>query len=182
MVNVYLFGQLGELFGREWKLNVRSPDEAIRAIAAQIDGFVEYLNSNQEYVLDVDGQGSITEPCAQAIDWISIAPYIAGSGAEGRILTGAALLGASLIFPGAILGFSSATIGLFGASMIFGGVLELLSEQNESNGESFLFDASGVSRAVQGAPVPVLFGTRLISPIPISVLVDNENISINFVP
>ena len=39
MVNVCLLGKLGDLFGREWQLDIRSPIEAIRAINAQIDGF-----------------------------------------------------------------------------------------------------------------------------------------------
>ena len=182
MVDVTLLGRLGELFGSHWSLDVRSPIEAVRAIDAQVDGFANYLNSTQMYDLVVDDRGDDFDLNCCAIESITICPIIAGAGAVGRIIAGAALLGASLIFPGAILGLSSMTIGLFGASMIFGGIVELLSEQKEGNQESFLFDASGVSRAVQGAPVPVLFGTRIISPIPISVLVENENVSVNFNP
>ncbi len=182
MVNVCLMGALGELFGKSWRLDVRSPVDAIRAINAQSDGFANYLKSNQLYELIIDDRGNDFTLECQIVESMTICPTISGAGAVGRILTGVALVGASLIFPGAILGISSATIGLFGASMIFGGVVELLSEQKESNGESFLFDASGVSRAIQGAPVPILFGTRIISPIPISVLVENENVSVDFVP
>lgn len=181
MVDIYLMGALGDLFGTYWRLDVRSPVEAIRAINAQVDGFANYLNSNQLFEIIVDDRGDDFNLESGITESMTICPTIAGAGAVGRILTGVALIGASLIFPGAILGISSATIGLFGASMIFGGVVELLSEQKESNGESFLFDASGVSRAVQGAPVPILFGTRIISPIPISVLVENENVSVDFV-
>lgn len=183
MINVCLMGALGDLFGTNWRLDVRSPVEAIRAINAQVDGFANYLNSNQLYEIIVDDRGDNFSLESSIVESITICPTIAGAGGTlGRIITGVALLGASLIFPGAILGLSSATIGLFGASMILGGVVELLSEQKESKGESFLFDASGISRAVQGAPVPILFGTRVISPIPISILVENENVSIDFVP
>jgi predicted phage tail protein len=183
MINVCLMGALGDLFGANWRLDVRSPVDAIRAINAQVEGFANYLNSNQLYEIIVDDRGDDFSLESSIAESMTICPTIAGAGgAVGRILTGAALLGASLIFPGAILGISSATIGLFGASMILGGVVELLSEQKESNGESFLFDASGVSRAIQGAPVPILFGTRIISPIPISVLVENENVSVDFNP
>lgn len=182
MVSILLLGKLGELFGREWNLDIRSPIEAIRAINAQVEGFANYLNSTQEYEIIADDFGDDFDLNCQ-IRSLTICPVISGTGgAVGRIITGAALLGASLIFPGAILGISSATIGLFGASMIFGGVVELLSDQKDGNQESFLFDASGVSRAVQGAPVPVLFGKKIIAPVPISVLVDNENISVDFVP
>lgn len=182
MINVCLMGELGNLFGKDWQLDIRSPIEAIRAINAQVDGFFQYLNNNQEYELIVDDRGNDFDLDCYVSKSITFCPVIGGAGAVGRIITGVALLGASLIFPGAILGLSSATIGLFGASMILGGVTELLSEQQEHSQESFLFDASGASRAVQGAPIPILFGTRIISPVPISVLVDNENISVDFVP
>ncbi|MFM2303504.1 MAG: Synechococcus phage [Cyanobacteriota bacterium] len=183
MVTVLLLGQLGELFGHEWNLDIRSPIEAIRAISCQSEGFTNYINSTQQYELIVDRKGAEFDLNCQILESITIAPYIQGAGdAGGRILTGVALLGASLIFPGALLGISSATIGLFGASMILGGIVELLSDQKDGSQESFLFDASGVSRAVQGAPIPILFGERFISPIPISVAVDNENISVDFRP
>jgi predicted phage tail protein len=182
MVDVYLMGALGDLFGSNWRLDVRSPVEAIRAINAQVDGFANYLNSNQLYEIIVDDRGGDFSLECAIVESMTICPTIAGAGALGRILMGVVLLGASLIFPGAILGISSATIGLFGASMIFGGVVELLSPQESGGAESFLFDASGVSRAIQGAPVPILFGTRIISPIPISVLVENENVSVDFNP
>jgi predicted phage tail protein len=183
MVDVYLMGRLGELFGNHWRLDIITPTEAIRAINAQSIGFANYLNSTQEYELVVDDRGNDFDLNCYIDRSMTICPIIAGAGgAIGRIIVGAALLGASLVFPGAILGVSSGMIGLYGASMILGGVVQLLSDQNENSEESFLFDASGVSRAVQGAPVPVLFGERIISPVPISVAVDNENISVNFVP
>lgn len=186
MINVCLMGVLGDLFGRSWRLDVRSPVEAIRAINAQVDGFANYLNSNQLFEVILDDRGDDFSLECRIVESLTICPTIAGaggaSGVIGRILAGVALVGASLIFPGAILGISSATIGLFGASMIFGGVVELLSPQESGSGESFLFDASGVSRGVQGAPVPILLGTRIISPIPISVLVENENVSVDFAP
>lgn len=183
MINICLMGALGQLFGESWRLDVRSPVEAIRAINAQVDGFANYLNSNQLYEIIVDDRGDDFSLESGIAESMTICPTIAGAGGTwGRILTGAALLGASFFLPGSVLGISSATIGLFGASMILGGVVELLSEQKQGNQESFLFDASGVSRAIQGAPVPILFGTRIISPIPISVLAENENVSVDFNP
>jgi predicted phage tail protein len=175
LVKITLLGHLGQVFGKEWSLSVRSPVEAIRAIAAQSPGFVDYLNTEQAYEVIVDnGDDFVLDSRIQQS--MTICPHIAGSGAVGRIILGVALLGASLLIPGAILGVSSTTIGLFGASMILGGITQLLSpqEQNDSEGkESFLYDASGVSRAVQGAPVPLLYGDRIFAPVPISVVVDN---------
>jgi predicted phage tail protein len=175
LIKISLLGQLGQLFGKTWNLDVQTPAEAIRAIAVQTPGFADYLNTNQEYEVIVDdGDDFVLE--SQINRTISFCPYIAGSGAVGRIILGVALIGASLLIPGGILGVASTTIGLFGASMILGGITQLLSpqEQNDSEGkESFLYDASGVSRAVQGAPVPLLYGERIFAPVPISVVVDN---------
>jgi predicted phage tail protein len=36
---VRLHGWLGERFGREWRLDVATPREAVRAIACQVRGF-----------------------------------------------------------------------------------------------------------------------------------------------
>ena len=44
MKKVYLHGSLGEKFGKEWTLNVRSASDAFSAINANVDGFVEYLS------------------------------------------------------------------------------------------------------------------------------------------
>jgi predicted phage tail protein len=174
LIDVKLLGHLGQTFGESWQLDIQTPVEAIRAIAAQSIGFVEHLNTRQAYEIVVDGDDNF-DLNSRVSSSITICPYVGGSGAVGRIILGVALIGASLLIPGAILGVSSTTVGLFGVSMILGGITELLSPQ-ESQSESensYLYDASGVSRAVQGAPVPILFGERIISPVPISVLVDN---------
>jgi predicted phage tail protein len=68
--------------------------------------------------------------------------------------------------------------------MIAGGIVELLSPQTEENKDqsSYLSDGAQLTRIYQSQPVPVLFGTRYITPPPISVWVDNENIAVDWVP
>lgn len=43
MKTVYLYGRLGERFGKKWHLNVRSTQEAFCALTSNCDGFLEYL-------------------------------------------------------------------------------------------------------------------------------------------
>lgn len=187
LVTVNLVGKIGELFGYQWELAIRSPAEAIRAISSQIEGFTEFLNTSHHrgigYQVLIDEQEiaeeMISYPAKQSITIIAI---ITGSGdASTRIIAGVALLAISFALPGIGLGFASTAIASFGISLIAGGITELLSPQNEKE-ESYLSDGSQVTRAYQGQPVPVLFGTRYISPVPISVWVDNENIRLDFVP
>ena len=190
LVTVKLIGVLGKLFGYEWSLDIRNPAEAIRAIAAQVDGFAEYLESSNNKGLvyrvtvdeeDIDEQ-RFYHPIRQSL---SIAPVIAGAGAIGRILAGVLLVGLAFVLPGIGLGFAASTIGAFGVSLISGGIVELLSPQSDDKNTdqgSFLSDGAQLTRAYQGQPVPVLFGERFIQPIPISIFVQNEDIAVNFVP
>lgn len=191
LVTVNLIGELGKLFGRVWTLDIRNPAEAIRAIAAQVEGFAEYLENSSNkglvYRVTVDEEDideeKIYHPIRQSL---SIAPIIHGAGAVGRILTGVALLGLAFVLPGIGLGFAASTIGAFGVSMIAGGIVELLSPQstqNDNNDQSsYLSDGASLTRAYQSQPVPVLFGSRFITPPPISIWVDNENIPVNWQP
>ena len=43
MKKFYLYGKLGERFGREWSLNVKTVPEGIHAINANIPGFTSHL-------------------------------------------------------------------------------------------------------------------------------------------
>jgi len=45
---IKLYGVLGQKFGHQFKLDVASPREAVRALSAQIDGFENYLLSAHE--------------------------------------------------------------------------------------------------------------------------------------
>ena len=44
MKKVYLHGSLGEKFGREWKFDIHSPNDAFCAINANTNGFASYLS------------------------------------------------------------------------------------------------------------------------------------------
>lgn len=43
MKTIFLHGKLGELYGKEWELDVKTPAEAARAINSNKPGFIDYL-------------------------------------------------------------------------------------------------------------------------------------------
>ena len=46
-MKIFLHGEIGKKFGKEWDLNVKSPNEALRAINANTDNFFKYLSSRE---------------------------------------------------------------------------------------------------------------------------------------
>ena len=182
-----MFGHLKK-FGN-FKLDVRNAAEALRAIDTLIGGdrFRQEIDTDYPYEIIVDGGRKIDgdNPADLALlkieKTLDICPVVGGAGAVGRIILGVVLVGISFFMPAALLGLSSTTVGLFGASLIIGGIMNLLSPQQTTyNGNNF--DASSVNRGVQGQPVPMLFGERYIQPVPISVWVTNNNVDVYYNP
>ena len=53
-MKIYLHGKIGKKFGKEWDLNVTSPNEALRAIDANTGNFFKYLASKQDENIFID--------------------------------------------------------------------------------------------------------------------------------
>lgn len=188
VIIIRLFGHLKKFGG--FKLDVRNAAEALRAINTLIgsDKFKQAIDTEYPYEIIVDGGRKIggNNPADLALltieKTLDICPVVGGAGAIGRIILGVVLVGISFFMPAALLGLSSTTIGLFGASLIIGGIMNLLSPQQEQTYNGNNFDASSVNRAIQGQPVPILFGRRYIQPVPISVWVTNNNVDVHYNP
>ena len=201
MVTIRLVGEAGRKFGRKFQLAIKTPAEGLRALMLQIPGLREYLLESgdkgvawkviTDYAQDGIDEEQLLWPISKRL---VLAPVPVGRGGVGKIVAGVALVafavitaGAGLI-PGLGLGFGASTaigIGAIGASMIFGGVAELLtptpkmpnvpkiggssstagrSEVQQLN--SFTFDKSNAN-TVQGDVVPVLYGERIIGALPV---------------
>ena len=142
MVTIRLLGEAGRRFGRQFKLAVKTPAEAVRALCVQIPALRQYLLESEENGIR---WRAVTEH-AQGLDeeglfWplskrFVLAPQPVGKGAVGKIITGVALVVASFFTAGATLGlFGLGTIGLtgfttvfatLGAGLLFSGVADLL--------------------------------------------------------
>ena len=184
MVTIRLLGEAGRRFGRQFKLAVQNPAEAIRALSVQIPGFRQYLMDSSDNginwrVVTEDPLGLDSEqlewPCSKRL---ILAPQPAGRGAVGRIIGGVALIALSFI-PGFAAWAGPTAYALLigaGSSLILGGVASLLTPtprvsstdqgNNEQQRNSYAFDKSNIN-SVQGQVVPVLYGQRLIGSLPV---------------
>jgi predicted phage tail protein len=177
LTTVKLLGELGRRFGREFRLDIQTAAEGLRALMSQIPGLREYIRDSHEAgivwrVVTEDSQGLDEEglhwPCSQRL---VIAPQPAGRGAVGRILGGAALIAV-----GALVSFGTVGGGtpfvLAGVGMIFGGIAQLITPtpitptRNDNQKNSFTFDRSNVNTQ-QGGVIPVLYGERIIGNMPV---------------
>ena len=199
MVTIRLLGEAGRRYGRKFQLAVKTPAEALRALCLQIPGLRQYLLESGEKGID----WRVVTDHAEGLDedqmlWplskrLVLAPLPAGRGGVGKIIAGVALVALAIfVLPGAIafgsiaLGSLAAPAGAIGASLIFGGVADLLTptpkmpnvkggfggssstsgRSQEEQLNSFAFDKSNAN-TVQGDVVPVLYGERIIGALPV---------------
>ena len=196
-MQVNLVGELGELFGERWDLEVFSAAEALRAIAVQSSGFMEYLNASEELGVkfsivtgkELRALATETELLELAEEVIYIAPIIEGEGGSPLIkgLLGVAMVGAAFLIPGGVTLFGaqlSSAIGLIGGSLIAQGISSLLSPPNKKSSDPANKESNVIDRAAQvvqqGARVPIGYGQLKVTDlIPISSgLIDERLISV----
>jgi predicted phage tail protein len=175
---IKLYGVLRKHFGREYVLDVASPQEAIQALCMMVPGFEKFIATGEErgLVFTVfSGQRNLRAEDlelkgADAGD-IRIAPIIQGSKTAGLFQT---ILGVVLIAVGYFTFGTTSAIGVGlmagGAGLALGGVVQMLSpmpqtgslDRNEDgNNPSYGF-GSAVTTIAQGNPYPVLYGEREI--------------------
>ena len=189
---IKLYGRLAKFIGhRVLEADVATAAEAVRFLVANWPE-VERHMADQHYrvsigTYDIDLE-ELHHPAGAAP--ISFVPVVAGAGAVGRILAGIAIIAFAIVTAGAGiaglgLGFSASTaisIGLVGASLIIGGIAELLTPTPSTSTDegdprkSFSFSGiQNVSRA--GVPVPVVYGETLVGSVVISAGIDIVQVS-----
>lgn len=206
---VKVYGPLAKFVGqRRFLAEVGSAAEAVRMLLANFPGLESHM-ADQHYKVIVDGYDAdldeLNHPASQTI---KIVPVVGGAGGVGKIIAGVAIVafavvtaGAGLL-PGLGLGFGASTaisIGAVGASLILGGVSQLLSPTpqlgqigpasfNPGSGRSTTTEGSemdpqasysfsgiqNVSR--QGVPVPVVYGETIVGSVVISAGIDVDTI------
>lgn len=177
---VRLYGALGRDFGRVFRLAVKTPAEAVRALRAVLPGFERAFlgrDGRAAYHVFVGrlkqrrdiGVEDIQSPVGAA-EPIRLVPVIAGAKRGGVLQS---VLGIVLIAAG-ILG---SEIGLgplvgIGVSLLLGGVIQLLSPQRQgrdptTNLPSYAFDGP-INNTEQGGPVPVCYGRVICGSVVVS--------------
>nr|WP_283161597.1 tail assembly protein [Xanthomonas nasturtii] len=173
---VRLYGVLRAKFGKEFRLAVASPAEAIRALSVQLPGFPAFLMGAKDRGLTFAvfngrrnlSQDQLHDPPGD--DAIRIAPVLQGSKRGGVLQT---IMGAALIVVGfAVNIMSGGTLAMIGTpligagvSMVIGGVVQMLSptqkglgtQDSPDNRPSYAFNGP-VNTQAQGNPVPVAYG------------------------
>jgi len=142
---VRLYGVLGATFGREYRLSVASPKEAIRALSVIVPGFERFLNTSKQrgltYAVFSGKRNLLNDELSmdRSTEEIRIAPVIIGSKRAGvfQTILGVALVAvAAFVTGGAAIGIGGTAfaggwgaVAGIGASMAIGGVVQMLSPQ-----------------------------------------------------
>lgn len=163
---IILSGPLGRQFGREFRLAVNSPAEAVRALCIMVPGFQRFLTSAKqkglEFAVFIGRQNISKEQLSDppGAEVIRIAPVLVGAKRGGILQT---IIGVVLIVVGVYTGFQPAV--QLGASMVLGGVVQMLSPQpkglgakdSAENAPSYSMNGT-VNTQAQGNPVPLAYG------------------------
>jgi len=166
MTTILLYGQLRQ-FGRSFRLAVRSPAEAIKALCVQISGFERFISNAKSRGIEFAvfrGKKALGEKevAFSGAGDIRIAPIITGSKRAGLIQT---IIGAVLIAVSFIPGFQ--VLAAPGIALAAGGVIQMLSPQATGlktsaapeNTPGYAF-GSAKNTTASGNPVSLCAGRR----------------------
>jgi len=209
LTTIKVYGSLAKFLGqRVFHAAVDTPLEAVSFLRANFEGLAAHMagydykiltgtlelqaGSNPEQLQYPAGEGEA----------ISIVPVIGGAGGGGgSVLAGAALIGASFLFPGAGL-FGSSAFGVFGplsasaigtlttvgtalsavgAGLVLNGVSQMLTPTPETPGSALdpasnPLSFSGIQNVSrQGVAVPVVYGETLVGSVVISSGINTQD-------
>ncbi|MBO48160.1 MAG: hypothetical protein CMD57_04115 [Gammaproteobacteria bacterium] len=193
--NVYIEGEMGELFGSHMFVNAPRVSDALRLIDANNDGFKKYLidchEKGVQFAVEVAGEElEYTEelllPLQQGDIIITPVPEGSGSGFK-KLLTGIAILvGTYFLFGEAIalmMAGEGMTLGAFagmvgfsvGMSLAMAGLGEMMAQDPSTDSDqeqSYLFNGNE-QNIIEGDPVPVLYGHLRVPGQPINFELSN---------
>jgi predicted phage tail protein len=197
---VYLEGEIGHKFGKEFTMNVDSFGEAVRCLDANFSDFKKYLIDSDKkgvgFICEVAGaplkdERELLLNYAEGDMIITAVPAGSGRGV-GKVIAGIIIVVASLHFfgpagtaylmgTGGNLGAAAAlVIGTsIGINLTMTGISEMLAPDpsvDNDQDESYLFQGTGQT-ILEGDPVPVLYGELRVPGRPISTQVRNERLN-----
>ncbi|WP_288364800.1 tail assembly protein [uncultured Acinetobacter sp.] len=166
-------GVLREKFGKEWRLEVNSVQDAMRLLAVQIEGLEQFLlnahHNGLRFSIFIDKRQTLSEKEVDmnlGTELIRIVPIVEGAGG-GLIQTvlGVVMLGVGVFTFGVGTAVGMALIGA-GAGMFVGGIAQMLmpktttQDVNSDGNRANHGFGSAVTTVAQGNPVAILYGER----------------------
>lgn len=172
---IKLYGILAKKFGKEFRLDVESTSEAMRALSVQVPGFEHFMlhahERGLEFAVFQDKQ-NISEAelgMSTSAKVIKVVPKVVGAGGAMQTIIGAVMVVVGIVVTGMTFG-AAAPVGaaLIGAGigMMVGGIAQMLmpktetSDQNQDGNKANKGFGGAVTTIAQGNPVPVLYGQR----------------------
>lgn len=177
MKTIKLYGVLADKFGKEFRLEVASVREVMRALSVQLPGFEKFMLHAHEHGLAFAVWQDKRNIAASEIDMhtdadvIKIVPRVIGAGGAVQAILGAVLIVVGvLVTVGTLGGGAALGAGLIGAGigMMVGGIAMMLmpkienEDQNQDGNKANRGFGGAVTTVAQGNPVPVLRGCREI--------------------
>ena len=210
---VKVHGVLEKKLGQSsFEFDVNTPAEAIRALPANFSGLDKWIVDSEQdgiaykvligkTVVDEENFSDLGLPFSER-ETFEIVPVIGGAGRGLRgVLIGAALIGASFLFPGAgMFGAGAGVIGKgatgfalkaltaagtlisgIGANMLIGGVAEMINPTEEPDFKEVQrskdYTFSGITNtAQQGVAVPIVYGRAFVGSAVISSGLDVDQL------
>lgn len=203
---VYLEGEIGHKFGKEFTMNVSSFSEVMRCLDANFSGFKKYLIDSDEkgigFICEVAGaplqdERELLLNYSEGDMIITAVPAGSGRGI-GKVIAGIVLLYIGFTVMGPYMstlmgegGFAAlsatgkaAVVGgtiaaSAGVNLAMTGIAEMLAPDPSTDNdqdESYLFQGTGQT-ILEGDPVPVLYGQLRVPGRPISTQVRNERLN-----
>jgi len=200
LTDVKLYGELGELYGKEFTFDVNTPKEAVSALITNFKKFKETLNTEgNSYVLVYgDKELEIDDIMLKTFDKrkvLKIIPVVAGAKSGwvsviiGAILVVAASImmgpgGGMAVMEAMMAGTATAMqvggliINSIGMSMISAGVAQILAPTpgtpvSAKKDENYYFDGP-VTTTAQGQPVPIAYGQLRVGGAVITAEINSE--------
>ena len=204
LTKLKLYGDLADFIGhKQFEVKVHSVAQAVSFLINNFPDAEAYMANRQYKVLvneyEID-ETEIQHPIGQQD--ISFVPVISGAGGSGfgRVLTGAALIGASFLFPGAgafgttsvfgkaavaggVLTKVGTAVSLIGASMVLSGVSEMLfpvpkpKDISNPSDPRISFGFNGIQQSSRaGTTHPIVYGEIFTGSVVISAGIDTEQV------
>ncbi|WP_151796569.1 tail assembly protein [Acinetobacter soli] len=166
-------GVLREKFGKEWRLEVNSVQDAMRLLAVQIEGLEQFLlnahHNGLRFSIFIDKRQTLSDKEVDmnlGTELIRIVPIVEGAGG-GLLQTvlGVVMLGVGVFTFGVGTAVGMALIGA-GAGMFVGGIAQMLmpktttQDANTDGNRANHGFGSAVTTVAQGNPVAILYGER----------------------